>query len=60
MTAEIRFDSEGPGPTWLLEQLAAISACEGDLVEVRLEGTDRVMHLLIEVVQVIPLELVES
>jgi hypothetical protein len=60
MTDAIRFDSDGPGPTWLLEQLTAIDAGEGDLLEVRLEGPDRVMQLLIEVAQVIPLEPVES
>jgi hypothetical protein len=57
---KVHLDSEGPGPNWLLEQLAAINADEGDLVEVRLEGPDRVMRLLIEVVQVIPFESVES
>jgi hypothetical protein len=57
---EVRFDSDGPGPTWLLEQLTACNVGEGDILEVRLEGPTQVMCLLIEVTRVIPLESVKS
>jgi hypothetical protein len=45
--------SEGPGPTWLLEQLAELMVGEDDVVEVRLRGRTQIVYLSIRVEQVI-------